>query len=160
MLVGHVIWQGPPAQPNARQALPISMTLQLESGGPIHEYASLNTDSSGVFTATGDVASGSYYWWVKGPKYLASSGSVALTRGVTSTIEVGSLKVGDCNGDNAISVVDFSIIKGTFGKTQGDPGYDARADLNADNLVTAVDVTLEKTNFGQAGAPPVRRVAP
>lgn len=45
-------------------------------------------------------------------------------------------------------------MKGTFGKSVGDPGYDGRADFNGDGLVSSVDFTLLKVNFGTGGAGP------
>jgi hypothetical protein len=71
-------------------------------------------------------------------------------------MEMGLMRVGDCNNDNVISVLDFNILKGTFGKGSGDPGYDGRGDLNGDIAVTIVDFNLLKGNFGTGGGPPVK----
>ena len=65
------------------------------------------------------------------------------------------MRAGDCNDDNSITIVDFNIEKLTFGKGQGDPGYDARADFDGNNRVTVLDFNLQKVNFGQGGAPPI-----
>jgi hypothetical protein len=43
---------------------------------------------------------------------------------------------GDANDDNCVLLVDFSILRGTFGKCQGDAAYDPRADFNGDACVT------------------------
>ena len=50
LLVGHVIWQGAPAQPNARQQQPITLTLK--SGTSETNYPSQTTDASGSFTVS------------------------------------------------------------------------------------------------------------
>ena len=76
LLVGHLTWQGPLAQPNARQQLPL--TLSLCVGGTPANY-SMTTDSSGFFTVTLSLPSGSYNWRAKGPKYLATAGTATLT---------------------------------------------------------------------------------
>lgn len=153
LLVGHVTWQGPPAQPNTKQALPISITLRLQTGGPMEEISGLTTDSSGNFTATVDLASGSYQWRVKGPKYLAASGSVFLSRGTHNNVEIGLMSVADANDDNAVTVRDFIILKNSFGKAFGQNGYDDRANFTGDITVNALDFNLLRTNFGNGGAP-------
>ena len=65
------------------------------------------------------------------------------------------MRAGDANNDNVVSAVDFAILKNTFGKSYGQPGYDDRADFNGDNVVNAVDVSLQRSNYDQSGAPPV-----
>jgi hypothetical protein len=155
VLVGHATWQGPPAQPNALQALPISLTLRLASGGPDNEYTGLTTDASGFFTVPlGSLPSGTYNWRVKGPKYLASSGSASIAAGANN-LEMGLQRAGDCNNDNVVNAVDFAILKSTFGKSQGQPGYDARADFDGNQVVNAIDFNLLRSNFGIGGAPPI-----
>ena len=156
LLVGHVTWQGRPAQPNTLQQLPITLTLRLTSGGPYFDFATQNTDSSGYFTVTvTGLPAGTYNWRVKGPKYLANAGQVVLSGGPQQSVEMGLMKVGDANNDNVVNTIDFTILKGTFGKALGDPGYDQRADFNGDNRVNVTDFTLQKSNFGLGGAPPL-----
>jgi len=99
--------------------------------------------------------SGTYNWRVKGPKYLANAGRVALSGAPITHAEMGLMKTGDCDNDNLISAIDFIILKNSFGKTTGDPGYDARADFDGDNTITTVDFNLQRGNFGTGGAPPV-----
>jgi hypothetical protein len=68
---------------------------------------------------------------------------------------MGLMKTGDCNDDNVITALDFTVVKNNFGKTIGDPGYDARADFDGDNTITSVDFILQRGNFGTTGAPPL-----
>src|SRR5438552_718019 len=80
VLVGHVLWQGPPAQPSALQQLPVTLTLRIGATGI--DYGTQNTDAAGHFTVSvGSLVSGTYSWRVKGPKSLANAGSLALTGG-------------------------------------------------------------------------------
>src|SRR5437870_1181265 len=113
---------------NALQQLPITLTLKSAVGEM--NYPSQTTDASGYFTnsLTG-LPTGLYLWRVKNPKYLANIGSVAITGASITSVEMGLMRVGDCNNDNAINVADFNIVRGSFGKALGDPGYDDRADL-------------------------------
>src|SRR5205085_8465918 len=151
ILVGHVTWQGRPAQPNALQQLPVTLTLK--SGTTEVNYPSQNTDANGNFTVTTGLPNGSYSYRVKDPKYLANSGSLTLASG-TNNQEMGLMRAGDCNDDNVITVSDFNILKNTFGKQNGDPGYDDRADFTGDQVVSVLDFNLMRLNFGTSGAPP------
>jgi hypothetical protein len=65
------------------------------------------------------------------------------------------LRTGDTNNDNIVNLFDFNVLKISFGKGVGDPGYDDRADFTGDQRVNVSDFTPLKANFGQAGAPPV-----
>ncbi len=153
MIVGHVTIQGRPAQPNARQSVPITFTLKLSGGGPESSY-STTTDASGFFTVTAP-GPGAYDYRVKNPQTLANSGGATLANG-TNSVEMGLLLEGDANNDNCVGSVDFNILKNTFGKSNGDPGYDGRADFNGDSTVNVADFGLLKGNFGICGAGPIR----
>src|SRR5207248_1351254 len=138
LLVGHVTWQGRPPQPNALEQLPVSLTLRLQSGGPDNEYTGMTTDASGFFTASvGSLPNGTYNWRVKGPQYLANIGSAALTGVAVTNVDMGLMKVGDCDDNNVVNAGDFVILSASFGKIVGQPGYDARADFTGDDLVNA-----------------------
>jgi hypothetical protein len=152
-LVGHVTWQGRPAQPNALQQ--VAITLTLKAGSAEANYPPQGTDTSGHFTATlNGLPAGTYNWRVKNPRYLANSGSVILGDAGVVSVEMGLLRAGDCNNDNIVSVLDFNTLKNTFGKSQNDPGYDDRADFTGDHAVTVSDFNVQKNNFGQVGSPP------
>jgi hypothetical protein len=155
-MVGHVTIQGRPAQPNALQSVPITLTLKASGGGAENNYTT-NTDASGFFTITSP-GPGLYDWRVKNPQTLANSGNVTLPSSGTTQQEMGLLREGDANNDNCVTVADFNILKSTFGKPAGDPGYDPRADFSGDNAVNVVDFNLLKPNFAQCGVGPIRPV--
>lgn len=91
---------------------------------------------------------------MKGPKYLANSGTLTVSGG-TNSAEMGLMRVGDSNGDNVVNVADFNILRATFGKSCSQPGYDGRAEFTGDCVVNVTDFNLQKGNFGTGGAPPV-----
>jgi hypothetical protein len=150
------------------QQLPITLTLK--SGSNEINYPARTTDASGYFTVTApsDVGSypGSYRWRVKGPKYLANSGSMVLSDGTVATttsttrattvhVEMGYMRVGDASNDNIINASDFNILRMSFGLSSGQQGYDERAEFNGDLVVNIGDFTLMRRNFGLGGAPPL-----
>ncbi|MFL5732327.1 MAG: dockerin type I domain-containing protein [Chloroflexia bacterium] len=155
-LVGHASWQGrPTATQSPPNALPVSLTLRLQAGGPVYRYDTA-TDWDGYLTVPVDgVPNGNYFWRVKEAKYLATSGSVSLAGDNFTLAEMGQQAAGDANNDNVVNATDFTILKATFGKSIGDPGYDDRADFTGDRVVNASDFALLRINFGSAGAPPL-----
>ena len=163
-LVGHVTWQGRPSQPHALNQLPITLTLKLGANPAVH-YPNQTTDASGFFTVTvTGLPSGVYNWWVKGPQYLASNGTVSLTGALLTQQEMGTQRAGDVNNDNLVDITDFTLLRATFGLVCGNPGYDGRADFTGNCLVDITDFTLQRGNFGLAGPPqptgPEARPAP
>ena len=83
---------------------------------------------------------------------MAASGSLTLSGAPSNQAEFGLQTAGDANNDNVINVLDFNIMKNTFGKSLGATGYDRRGDLNNDDVVNVLDFNLQKGNFGQSGA--------
>jgi hypothetical protein len=154
-LVGHVTWQGR-TQPGVASAIAITLTLRSQAGGPASEYTGLTTDASGFFTVpVAGLPADDYFWRVKDPKYLATAGSVTLSGAPTTNVEMGIQHAGDCSNNNVVDAIDFAILKPSFGKLYGDPGYDDRADLNGDLVVNSTDFSLLKGNFGLGGAGPI-----
>src|SRR4029077_10501113 len=105
---------------------------------PDNEYTGMTTDADGYFTATvTGLPPGLYNWRVKDPKYLANGGMVSLPGAGTTSVEMGLMLAGDCNDDNVVNSTDFAILKSSFGKAFGQPGYDDRAQLTRDPAGTA-----------------------
>jgi hypothetical protein len=91
---------------------------------------------------------------VKGLQYLATTGSLQLTGAPVTQQDMGVQRVGDVNNDNLVDIVDFTLLRASFGLVCGDRGYDGRAEFTGDCLVDIVDFTLLRSNFGEAGSPP------
>jgi len=63
----------------------------------------------------------------------------------------GTLILGDCNDDNEIGTDDYLILNAAFDTSQGNAGFDSRADLNGDGQVGTDDYLILNENFDQAG---------
>jgi hypothetical protein len=149
LLVGHVVWQGAPAQPHARQQQPITLTLKVH--GTEVNYVSQNTDASGFFTVSvSGLANGTYGWRAKGPRFLAAAGTVSLKGASQTNQEMGLQLAGDANNNNIVNSVDFNLLRAAFGTTN-----DLRTDFNNDGITNSVDFSLLRGNFGLGGAPPL-----
>jgi hypothetical protein len=72
----------------------------------------------------------------------------------------GSLDIpkedGDVRKDNIIDIYDVVRFAKSFGKRQGEPGYDPDADLNKDGVVDIYDALKIAAAFGQtSGGKPI-----
>jgi hypothetical protein len=107
------------------------------------------TVTNGAFSLTG-LPTGSATIRVKHGQSLAVAQAATLASGANS-VNFGTLRAGDVNNDNAVSLSDFSLLATTFNRTSGQAGYDARADLNGDGAVTLADFSLLASNFNLVG---------
>src|SRR5439155_9360371 len=123
MLVGHVTEQG--CQANAN---PITLTVKL--GTTEANYGPMTPDASGFFTVNvSSLAGGNYNWRVKGVRYLANAGTVAIPGSASTTqFEAGLLRAGDIDDDNMVNISDFNLQRNSFGRQVGDPNYNPYAD--------------------------------
>src|SRR5207249_8503387 len=102
MLVGHVMWQGRGAQPGVLQIEALTLTLRSATTEVYYGYQV--TDASGFFTLPlGTLLPDVYDWRLKGPAYLSTSSSFALTLG-GNNVDMGLQRAGDITGDNVINV--------------------------------------------------------
>ena len=83
---------------------------------------------------------------IQGAHSLATTQRVTLQAGDNSIPSV-TLQAGDANHDNAVTLVDFSILSTAFNTCGGD----VSADFDGDNCVLTTDLSLLITNFVQTG---------
>jgi hypothetical protein len=147
----RVQWIGRGAPPSDSWVQPL--TLHLSSPGTAAVVASFNgaTDRDGVALYSG-LPAGIYNVHVKGPHSLQSArASISLTPGATLDLDMKMQVEGDVNGDNCVTVEDFSYIQARLGTHQGASGFDPTADLNNDGEVSATDVSLMRSGFDRCG---------
>ncbi|MEO6456698.1 MAG: hypothetical protein ABIO92_00270, partial [Chloroflexia bacterium] len=150
-LNGHLTYQGMP-QPNAGNVQAITLQLQPTGGGTLSTY-STSTDINANFTLNlGPLAPGTYNWWLKSPRYLATTGTLTIPAGCAPfSQEFGTQRAGDIDNTNCVDISDFSILRLSFGKACGDPGYNPNAEYTGDCIVDISDFSLLRSNFGQCG---------
>ena len=113
--------------------------------------ATATTSTSGSFTVAG-VPAGTFDVEVKQAQALSRRASnVAFITNTATSQSFGTLFTGDVNNDNAVTIVDFSILRTSLGLSAGQAGYDERADLNGNTTVDILDFSLLRSNFGLAG---------
>jgi hypothetical protein len=150
MVKGSVDLQGRPPAPDPSWItnLRVSLTVPPET---VPRYSfDLFTDENGVFEV-GPVDPLTYDMRVKGTHTLQNLVSVTLNPG-ENLVDAGELLEGDADDNNCVVGLDFSILATTFGKGEGDPGFDPRADFDQNGFVVGLDFSLLATNFGRCGA--------
>jgi hypothetical protein len=108
----------------------------------------VTTDTSGNFALEG-LTTGTYDIWVKNSHTLANRRSVNLAPGA-NVVSFGTLREGDANDDNCVTIADFDILASAFF-----PGYDPRADFNQDGYVNILDFAMLRENVAVCGDPVV-----
>lgn len=149
---GHFSPTGRGTAPDPRWSIPLTLTTRLNSTGVLSQFIVVS-DQNGYFTAT-LTTGGNYDLRIKNSLSLANSVNTTL-QVATNTVEFGTLLVCDANNDNIINVVDFNVMRGAFGTSLGESGFDSRADFNMDNIVNIGDFTMLRAIIGFAGAPPL-----
>lgn len=87
---------------------------------------------------------------VKGSHWLRKRATVQVGDSGASGMTV-SLTNGDSDGDNEVAIGDFAMISSSFGKCEGEPGFNPDADLNGDGCVDIGDFAIMSANFGDVG---------
>jgi hypothetical protein len=149
ILNGNVNLQGRPVAPDQRWVTPLQVTLTVQ--GAIQPAYIFNpiSDPSGNFVLN-DIIPGTYIVRVKNSHTLSNAQTVTLAEGANH-INFGTLLEGDADGNDYITIVDFSILVSTYGKCVGISSYDDRSDFNEDSCVNLTDFSWLVSNYGKVG---------
>ncbi len=148
-LTVEVDLQGRPAAPHASYAIPVDVTLET-AGGVIVLNQTITLDTYGMFNLT-NLIPGDYTLRVKPVTGLALSQAITVTSSPNS-VHMGVVHTGDANGDNRVSLLDFSLLAQAFGTSQGAPGYNPAVDFNGNTVIDLLDFSALASNYGTSGA--------
>jgi PKD repeat protein len=79
--------------------------------------------------------------------------NVTDNRGL-SNVKTADLKIvlfGDINRDNAVNILDVSLVSYSYGSRLGDTRWNATCDLDVDGVVDIIDVSLVAREYGKTG---------
>jgi len=65
----------------------------------------------------------------------------------STAVNMGTLLGGDANCDCIINISDFGILAVSYMKTEGEPGYDCRADFDCNGIINISDFGLLAVNY-------------
>ena len=148
-LEGQVSFKSRGTAPDARWIEPFLVRC-FQEGNLNNEIWSqtATTDNNGVFTITG-LTPGTYDIGIKNCTGLSElSTSVTLSAGNTTVVDFGEIREGDSDGNDAITILDFSKLAACFGTS---PPGNPNCDFDRNNAITILDFSLLAGNFGQAG---------
>jgi hypothetical protein len=150
-IAGQIAFQGRGTAPSAAWQSPLVVSAHLP-GDPIPAYQfDVLSSSAGYFQVPTGILTGTYDVGVRDANSLRNiKAGVGLS--VSSPhLNLGTLIEGDANLDRAVNILDFALLAGTFGVSQGQAGWDARPDFNGDGTVNILDFSLLATNYGRMG---------
>lgn len=124
-----------------------TVVVEIRQGGNTVDTQNATLDSAGHYSFTTS-ATGSADLRFKGSHWLAKL-VINVTLG-SSNVNV-SLRNGDVDDDNTVSIFDYIALSDSFEKSEGDSGYDARADLDGDTTVSIFDYIILSDNFEASG---------
>ena len=101
--------------------------------------------ATGTRTAT---PSPSATFTVEASKTPTSTATRTVTVTPTPAIVTGC--VGDVDKNGAVTIIDFSLLRASFGLQSGDPGYNPDADFNGNGAIDIIDFSLLRASFGLA----------
>jgi hypothetical protein len=94
---------------------------------------------------------GTYRLKVKGHMWLSDSIENVVFNGNGASGLGARLIPGDLDGDNAIGLSDFSLVRSAFGSTASSANWNPNANLNGDGAVGLADFAIIRANFGRTG---------
>src|SRR3989344_5923263 len=78
--------------------------------------------------------------------------NVYLVQKTKPTVESSAANFqGDVDGNGIVNILDFQLLSNSFGRSQGQTGYDARCDFDGSNSVNILDFQVLSNNFGKTG---------
>lgn len=91
-------------------------------------------------------------FYVQAPGYLKKA-VVVDCRNRPTDFSIGTivLTCGDIDGDNEISIGDYSLLSTAFNSEVGDPHWNPMADIDRDGSVDIGDYALLSINYGETG---------
>ncbi|MEO5952400.1 MAG: SpoIID/LytB domain-containing protein, partial [Chloroflexia bacterium] len=146
-----VTWLGRSNPPSDSWAQPLTLMLSTPASATIVGSYMSTTDANGVAIYNG-LPQGVYNIHVKGLHSLQSARtSINLAANQIIDVDMKAQIEGDLNGDNCVTVDDFSTVQAMVGTNTKTPGWNPAADLNNDGQVTAADVSLLRSGFDKCG---------
>jgi len=149
-----VVLQGG-SRPDAGWIIPLTVQffpprVNVLTDTPAYQFALTTTksDATAVTQVMGVIADNYDITAVSEHTLVNVKRNVAIANSGTN-LNMGTLLEGNANDDNIINIQDFGILAGSYGKSSGNAGYDARADFDRSGLVNIIDFGLLAANYGK-----------
>jgi hypothetical protein len=110
----------------------------------------VTTDQMGNFAVSG-LTPGTCDIQAKNGHTLSNKRTAYTLVSGVNTINMGELKEGDANNDDTVNSSDFLLLRGSYFKSEGEPGFVDGADFNEDGTVNSSDFLLLRNNYFMSG---------
>ncbi len=108
-------------------------------------------DVNGNFTIFTTATPGTYTVKIKASHWLTKAVPNVVVGPSGAVSANATLINGDVNGNDSITLADFTAVRVAFNSSVGDANYNAEADLNGSGNVSLADFTILRANFGLSG---------
>lgn len=126
-------------------------SIELVISNGVHtETGSALLDAGGNFNYSTTLPPGSYTVGIKASHWLRKNTQTVLTVAGPNHVNVAIVN-GDVDGDNEVSIGDYSQLSSAFNAESGDPNWNTEADLNGDSGVDIGDYAILSAHFGELG---------
>lgn len=128
----------------------MEVTVEVFTPGDLEPLSSgiCRLDAAGNFSMA-TIMSGPVDIRVKASHWLSSLLSVNL--GSNGADILVSLVNGDCDGDNAVTLLDYDLFSSAYDTIPGQVGWDERTDLDGDLQITLLDYDIFSQNYDKVG---------
>ncbi|MDH5781611.1 MAG: hypothetical protein OEZ07_03460 [Dehalococcoidia bacterium] len=118
------------------------------SDSPVDEFIVTTTKSNGTATCqcTG-VMPDTYDITAVSEHILMNVKRDVIISSPSTVVDMGTLLEGNANDDNIINISDFGILAVSFMKSEGEDGYDVRADFDRNGIINISDFGMLAVNF-------------
>jgi hypothetical protein len=139
------------APPSAPWAVPVELAFYPPGNAvTMTVQHTVTLDQSGRWTGPLNLLPGNYDVRAKNLHTLRNvKRNVVVAAG--TTIDIGTLREGDADGDNRVRIFDFAILRAAYFTKAGDPTFDPRADFDEDRRIRISDFALLRGNYFARG---------
>ncbi len=129
---------------------PLTVEVYNHANGSLVTTLNVKPDALGNWGVPNTLSPGTYDFAFKADHWLRKRVN-NVTVGTGSVRVDASMLNGDCDGDNSVTVFDYSILSDSFDKSSGEAGFDPAGDLDGDGTVTVFDYSILSNNFDRSG---------
>jgi len=149
-LHGQVAFTARGTPPDDRWIEPFTVRF-FDEGEVLWSPINATTNNTGGFSMS-DIVAGIYDVGIKNATCLSEVvTNVTINVGALTEVDFGTTREGDSDGNDAITIMDFSLLAGAFGSTPASGNWNPNCDFDRNGAVVIVDFSLLASNFGQSG---------
>jgi hypothetical protein len=142
------------SRPDAGWIVPLTVNFfspgaDVMTADPLYSFEVTTSKSGNTATAQLAVNPGLYDISLVTPHSLVNVKRGVSVASTSTIVALGTLLEGNANDDNKVNIQDFGLLAKTYGRSNNDAGFDARADFDRNNKINITDFGLLAANYGK-----------